>query len=757
MRGVGFHRPLVGLVTLALLMAGLLGAYGYWESYYQHRGFATVAYLPHARKGRHETVTFYSAALHREADYLALLPPGYDPTHERYPVYYLLHGSPGRPQVYYAIAGLHVRISNLLSQHQVRPMILIYPDGRISQSTFSDSEWANTPSGSYESYVLEVVHDVDQRFATLARRQNRVIGGFSAGGYGATNIALHNLSVFGNLQSWSGYYIQNRTGVFAHASRAALAYNSPLEYVRQLGRQLAVDPLRAFLFTGRDDNVSPQVEPMAQALATRGSPVSYALYRGGHDWQLWHAHLNQLLVLASNDVSEPLLPGSGTAGTLTPGVVPIPHGAGRRHRRHGSEQIPTGHGGPEHGGPLQLRRLTHQLAPYPPGFEGRGPGPSPPGGARPGGGGAGLGGGGGAGSGGARSGGGVGAGIINRGRAATATFVAYRPRAIPGPRLRQDQPGAAGGRRSGRGRRDARGKLGIGELLVGLILALASAALINLGFLLQHRGLGRRSTAGLASTLREAVHNRSWLAGQAIGWVGFAGQIAAVAIAPLSLVQAFAAGGLALSLPLAARIFSHQVTREQLLAVLLIAISLAALPIGFSTARDHLHPGSLAATVAACLAVALTVSVLRSTALRAIAAGLFYGVADAAIKAVSVGWRLHGGSALLSGWTALALIATFAGFLAFQSALSDDDAVSPISLMNALAALAALASGLIAFGESLGTNPLAVGAHLVAIAVVFGCVPVLAAAQAGIARDTKPGDGRAAPPSSPLRPEYGPG
>ncbi len=139
-----------------------------------------------------------------------------------------------------------------------------------------------------------------------------MIGGFSAGAYGATNVALHNLSLFGSLQSWSGYYIETHSGVFAHASPAALADNSPLYYVRRLDRELATHPFRAFLFIGRDDDSSPQQLPMARALADRGVTVSYALYRGGHDWQLWHAHLDQMLELASRDFSQPLTNGPRT-------------------------------------------------------------------------------------------------------------------------------------------------------------------------------------------------------------------------------------------------------------------------------------------------------------------------------------------------------------------------------------------------------------------------------------------------------------
>lgn len=340
MRRSGPRHAAVAAVTLGLAVIGLLGTYHYWESYYQHRGFATVAFLPRAHRGRLQTIRFYSPALHRESDYLVYLPPGYGDSVARYPVYYLLHGSPGRPQVYLGIASLPVRMDNLISQHRMRPMLLVFPDGRIGGSTYSDSEWANTPAGNYSDYVVDVVHDVDTRFTTLANRRDRVIAGFSMGGYGATNVMLHHVDLFANLQSWSGYYVQHRTGVFAHASRADLSANSPLDYVATLGAQIAANPVRAFLFVGRDDNDSPQAQPMARGLAAAGGQVSYALYHGGHDWQLWHAHLNQLLRLASQETLVPVTGSRGSARSLTPGVVPIPHGEGRRNRHRARSPIP---------------------------------------------------------------------------------------------------------------------------------------------------------------------------------------------------------------------------------------------------------------------------------------------------------------------------------------------------------------------------------------------------------------------------------
>ena len=114
---------------------------------------------------------------------------------------------------------------------------------------------------------------------------------------------------------------------------------------------------------------------------------------------------------------------------------------------------------------------------------------------------------------------------------------------------------------------------------------------------------------------------------------------------------------------------------------------------------------------------------------QAIAAGVLYGAADAAIKADAVALRVHGVGGLLSGWTVLAGLCTFGGFLCLQAALRRSDAVRPISLMTAFTALTAAGLGVVAFGEPFGTTPPASVAHGVAIVLVLACVWPLARAQ----------------------------
>jgi enterochelin esterase-like enzyme len=618
------RRVGTALAAVAVLAVGALGVASYGRTYNLHRGFAPVVQLPRAGTGRLLDIRFRSAALHRRAGYMVYLPPGYSSA-RRYPVDYLLHGMPGQPHVFVTIANLDVRLDNLIAEHNAKPMILVYPDGRIGGSVFSDSEWANTAAGRYESYVLDVVHDVDTRFSTLPYRSDRVIGGFSAGAYGAINIALHHLSDFASVQAWSGYFTQTRSGVFAHATPATLAYNSPYRYVRRVAHQIRHDGLRVYMFVGRDDESSVQLLPMVARLRAVGAQVGDKIYPGGHDWGVWYPRLDPMLELASRDLGHRPASARASAGS----------------------------------------RADEPMGNHSPGL--------PP-------------------------------------RLTVSSGVA---------------PGAGVADTSGRWRHRRSGQL---TLIAALLLVTVSGALINVGFIVQQRGLRRGRRCGRWGAI-PPLTNRTWLSGQLIGSAGFAGQIVAVALAPLTLVQAFAAGSLALSLPVAARLFGVSVGRAQIRAIGVIAVCLCLLPLGFAGRHGHFSPGILIGGAVVTGAVATAVAAVPRGVTRAAAAGLCYGLADAAIKADALGLRIHGAGGLLSGWTVLASVATLAGFASFQSALGQSHAVTAVSVMNALAAVSAIALGVLAFGESLGATPIWGAVNIAAIATVLVCIRPLARGQ----------------------------
>jgi len=93
-------------------------------------------------------------------------------------------------------------------------------------------------------------------------------------------------------------------------------------------------------------------------------------------------------------------------------------------------------------------------------------------------------------------------------------------------------------------------------VLIGLALALAAAVSQSGGFLCQHLSADRRPPVTVRRpirTLRAMWSSGWWRVGLLLAGLGFALHLSALALAPISLVQAFVAGGLALAVPLAAR------------------------------------------------------------------------------------------------------------------------------------------------------------------------------------------------------------
>jgi enterochelin esterase-like enzyme len=172
------------------------------------------------------------------------LPPGFD-AGARYPVVYLLHGMPGSPSEYLDGTQLAEFADAGISAGRLRPFIAILPAAGPYRGY--NGEWA----GPLESELVKrIVPWVDAVLPTVATRRARVIAGLSAGGFGAVDIGIRNVGLFGSIESWSGYFRPLRDGPFKDASRTELAANDPRRIVRLDKRALARTGTRFFLSSG---------------------------------------------------------------------------------------------------------------------------------------------------------------------------------------------------------------------------------------------------------------------------------------------------------------------------------------------------------------------------------------------------------------------------------------------------------------------------------------------------------------------------
>lgn len=264
-------------------------------------------------------------------------------------------------------------------------------------------------------------------------------------------------------------------------------------------------------------------------------------------------------------------------------------------------------------------------------------------------------------------------------------------------------------------------------LLPGLGLALLASLAQSTGFLFQHIRAAERPPVSILrplSSLAALLRSRWWLIGLALGIGGFALHLAAMALAPLSLVQAFVAGGLALAVPIAARGFGHSLTRAERRSVLVMAAALAVLPVGVAHPTSHLgfDPATLGAytgLVALGALAALLASGRRRFAALGLVAGAIYGVLDTVLKALTeIAHRQGIGGALSSPWMLLVAASVVLAFFCFQRALQTNRAMSAIALMEAGADSTSILAGFVVFGDSLGSSVPLAALHALAFVVV---------------------------------------
>lgn len=286
-------------------------------------------------------------------------------------------------------------------------------------------------------------------------------------------------------------------------------------------------------------------------------------------------------------------------------------------------------------------------------------------------------------------------------------------------------------------------------LAVGLMCAVAASVALNGSFLLQHAGaeaVEAVTPLHPLRTMRGLLSARAWTAGAVLGMAGWALHVVALTRAPLSLVQAFVAGGVALTVPVARWWMARPISRWEVAAVVALAGALAVLGTDVTaSSAGRALPGAelavfLGASAAVSVALALAGAATARPALLAAAGGLLYGGADVAIKVLTSVDAEHGLAGVLgSVWLPVAAGLTVLAFFAFQRSLQSGRPVTAIALMTAGTYVLSIGGGLAVLGDRLGHGAAVTALHALALAVVVVAAGTLAGAQAGLVAEAEGG------------------
>ena len=271
-------------------------------------------------------------------------------------------------------------------------------------------------------------------------------------------------------------------------------------------------------------------------------------------------------------------------------------------------------------------------------------------------------------------------------------------------------------------------------LHLGILLALLCAVASNVAFFYKHRGACEACAVDIKHPFRTAksLWSSKWFAaGMAIGAGAWLLHVAAISLAPLSIVQAVLSGGVALLAVMAEKLFGLTTTPRQwwglalmALGLILLGITLPASEGSHSTfsepAMIAFQGGLLGVGALLIMGPRLGGPAEHHGVMLAAAAGILFGVCNVGVKALtgmigSEGLILG----LLSPWTLVAITGSVAAFYASARSLQDGDAVEVIAITGTAANVSCIAGGIIVFGDPMPGTTLGIVVQALAFVLVI--------------------------------------
>ena len=244
--------------------------------------------VPH---GEVRAVWYDSPTLGAKRRMMIYLPPGYEESRQRYPVFYLLHGSGGDETVWLEQGRAAQVLDNLIASGKAVPMIVVMPNGNVDeqaasnmsalgnvQPTFAHKNWMD---GTFEQSFSDIMNWVDKNYRTRTGKRYHAIAGLSMGGY-------HSLYISANQPNDFAY-----VGLFSPAisrmDQGKCTIYDDLE--GKLINQFKQRPKVYWLGIGEKDFLYKDNAEFRKLLDKNRLRYTYHESGAGHEWANWRDYL----------------------------------------------------------------------------------------------------------------------------------------------------------------------------------------------------------------------------------------------------------------------------------------------------------------------------------------------------------------------------------------------------------------------------------------------------------------------------------
>lgn len=188
------------ILTMAFFVAALpLAGQAQEDKDWKHQPNRALPWVTAEVKApRIEFRSFESKIVGAKVSYHVYTPLAYDDPKSRLPVLYWLHGTEGGVVGVRPVAEL---FHDAIQAKKQPAMFVVFVNG-LPRRLWADSKDGSAPVETV--FVTELIPEVDKQYRTIAKREGRILEGFSMGGYGAARIGFKHPDLFAGVSILAG-------------------------------------------------------------------------------------------------------------------------------------------------------------------------------------------------------------------------------------------------------------------------------------------------------------------------------------------------------------------------------------------------------------------------------------------------------------------------------------------------------------------------------------------------------------------------